>query len=432
MPEVFFAFRARSPGKRHIYPWRPVMSMLSSGVPRNSLLAGSLGLLLASSAAQGQCQYEVTVIQAPACPIFGFQPTRGRGTNALGHVVGFHCRCLLETLDIAFFWTPESGLVDLAIPFGFSDARAFDINDFGQIVGELEKGNLSHAVLWQAGEVIELGTLPGGNFSWANAINNSGQIVGSAGNNVTGVRRPFLWQDGVMTDLKLPLGPYGEAKDINEAGVIVGRMASHAFMLRDGIVTDLGVVPGGLSGIATAINNNGQIVGHGIVELGDGSRVARSFIWDDGEMTDLGTLPTLAFTRAFGINDQRQVVGWSRNPIGNRVKPLLWQHGVIRDLGELIRPDPDVALLQAMAISNGGHIVARGEFRFRSATFLLTPIDPPLGDIDIDCAVGLADLEILLNSWGPCADCVNCLADLDGDCAVAVPDLLRLLANWGS
>ncbi len=65
------------------------------------------------------------------------------------------------------------------------------------------------------------------------------------------------------------------------------------------------------------------------------------------------------------------------------------------------------------------------------ATVLLTPIKPPLGDIDIDCAVGLADLEILLDSWGPCPDCVNCLADLDGDCAVAVPDLLRLLANWG-
>ena len=411
------------------------MSMLSSVVPRNSLIAGSLGLFLAGSAAQGQCQYEVTVIQAPPCPIFGFEPTRGSGTNVLRHVVGFHCRCLLETLDIAFLWTPESGLVDLAIPLGFSDARAFDTNDFGQIVGELEKGNLFHAALWQAGEVIELGTLPGGNFSRAWAINNSGQIVGFAGNFNTGPLRPFLWQDGVMTDLKLPLGPWGEAKDINEIGAIVGWMGSslsgaHAFMLGDGIVTDLGVVPGGLSGIATAINNNGQVVGHGIVELGDGSRVARSFIWDDGEMTDLGTLPNLAFTRAFGINDQRQVVGWSRNPIGNRVRPLLWQHGVIRDLRELIRPDPDVRLFQAMAISNGGHIVARGEFQFCSATFLLTPIDSPSGDIDIDCAVGLADLEILLNSWGPCPDCDNCLADLDGDCAVAVPDLLTLLANW--
>ncbi|MCH8007222.1 MAG: hypothetical protein IH888_13510, partial [Planctomycetes bacterium] len=347
------------------------MSMLSSVVPRNSLIAGSLGLFLAGSAAQGQCQYEVTVIQAPPCPIFGFEPTRGSGTNALGHVVGFHCRCLLEILDIAFLWTPESGLVDLAIPFGFSDARASDINDRGQIVGELEKGNLPHAALWQAGEVIELGTLPGGNFSTASAINNSGQIVGLAGNSDTGLFRPFLWQDGVMTDLKLPLGPKGRANDINETGAIVGWMGSspfvaHAFMLHEGKVTDLGFMLGGLSGNAKAINNNGQIVGEGLVELKDGTQVSTSFLWDDGLMTDLGTLPNLTATRALDINDQGQVVGICHNPIHNVLKPFLWQHGVIRDLRELIRPDPDVRLFQAMAISNGGHIVGRGEFQFDS------------------------------------------------------------------
>ncbi len=151
-------------------------------------------------------------------------------------------------------------------------------------------------------------------------------------------------------------------------------------------------------------------------------------LWQNGEMTDLGTLPNLAYTQAFGINDQRQVVGICRNQIGNIVKPFLWQHGVITDLNELIRADPDVRMFDAWAISNAGPIVGIGG---TSATFLLTPIDPPLGDIDIDCAVGLADLEILLNSWGPCPDCVSCPADLDGDCRVAVPDLVMLLGNWG-
>ncbi len=85
----------------------------------------------------------------------------------------------------------------------------------------------------------------------------------------------------------------------------------------------------------------------------------------------------------------------------------------------------------ATAINNAGQITGRGGDQSVAGALVLTPIDPPLGDLDIDCAVGLADLEILLNSWGPCPDCVNCLADLDGDCRVAVPDLLTLLANWG-
>ena len=60
--------------------------------------------------------------------------------------------------------------------------------------------------------------------------------------------------------------------------------------------------------------------------------------------------------------------------------------------------------------------------------------DVPLGDLDGDCTVGRTDLDILLATWGPCADCKlpgDCPADLDGDCTVGVVDLLILLGNWG-
>ncbi len=53
------------------------------------------------------------------------------------------------------------------------------------------------------------------------------------------------------------------------------------------------------------------------------------------------------------------------------------------------------------------------------------------GDLDGDGSVGVADLLILLASWGPCDDCDDCPADLDGNCTVGVSDLLILLANWG-
>ncbi len=53
------------------------------------------------------------------------------------------------------------------------------------------------------------------------------------------------------------------------------------------------------------------------------------------------------------------------------------------------------------------------------------------GDLDGDGTVGANDLLILLSSWGPCADCDDCVADIDGDCNVGASDLLILLANWG-
>ncbi len=55
----------------------------------------------------------------------------------------------------------------------------------------------------------------------------------------------------------------------------------------------------------------------------------------------------------------------------------------------------------------------------------------PVGDMNGDGVVGTLDLMILLNSWGSCAECVDCPTDLDGDCTVSTSDLLILLVNWG-
>ena len=61
-------------------------------------------------------------------------------------------------------------------------------------------------------------------------------------------------------------------------------------------------------------------------------------------------------------------------------------------------------------------------------------IDCPgvFGDLNGDGIVGVADLLILLASWGPCPPEPDpCPADLDGDGTVGVADLLLLIANWG-
>ncbi len=55
----------------------------------------------------------------------------------------------------------------------------------------------------------------------------------------------------------------------------------------------------------------------------------------------------------------------------------------------------------------------------------------PIGDMNGDGDVGSLDLIILLDSFGSCAECVDCPMDLDGDCTIGAGDLLVLLANWG-
>jgi hypothetical protein len=53
------------------------------------------------------------------------------------------------------------------------------------------------------------------------------------------------------------------------------------------------------------------------------------------------------------------------------------------------------------------------------------------GDLDDDGTVTTADLHLMLQDWGNCAD-PDCPADLNGDSVVDVMDMLILLMSWGS
>ena len=75
-----------------------------------------------------------------------------------------------------------------------------------------------------------------------------------------------------------------------------------------------------------------------------------------------------------------------------------------------------------------GLLGAPGQSEFPGTAYVFE-LDPPLGDLDCDGAVGIDDLLALLSNWGPCGDCD---ADLDGNGVVGASDLLILLSNWGS
>ena len=122
--------------------------------------------------------------------------------------------------------------------------------------------------------MTDLGTL-GGNSSYAKDINNSGQVVGFAGN-ANGKTRAFLYEDGNMTDLGTLGKNASRAYGINDSGQVVGYtetangLPHHAFIYEAGTMTDLNsLLPPSPEWDyierADSINDNGQIVGRGLV-----------------------------------------------------------------------------------------------------------------------------------------------------------------------
>lgn len=96
------------------------------------------------------------------------------------------------------------------------------------------------------------------------------------------------------------------------------------------MITDLGVLPGGLRSVALGVNYNGQAVGRSEGPH-DGFGFNRAFLWHDGVITDLGSMAT-AHHVAYGINDSGIVVGnilWGT--------AWVWDHASgMRDLSTLL------------------------------------------------------------------------------------------------
>jgi probable HAF family extracellular repeat protein len=173
---------------------------------------------------------------------------------------------------------------------------------------------------WDKGTMIDIGTLGGtfavpGSLDQAGvALNNRGQVVGTSSLAGDQTWHPFLWDQGVLTDLGTFGGSTGQAVGINDAGEIVGEadfpgdQVHDAFLWKNGAMTDLGNL--GLTSFAFAINNRGQVVGHS--RTNDGS--FHAFLWENGgPMVDLNTLippgSGLLLRDALYMNDGGEIAG---------------------------------------------------------------------------------------------------------------------------
>lgn len=406
--------------------------------PRSAAYAGALAALLNGAEARGQCQYEVTVIEGVWCgPVYGYAATIPLAINECGDIAGyFSCP---GGDDRAFLWISErDDFVIVPTPPGTLASRALDVNDQRVVVGwaDMIGDSLAYvAFLYDRGDVVPLGVPAGGNISEAEAVNSSRQVVGYWGNVMTG-KPPFsafLWQDGSMSDLLLPVGPDARAADINDRGHITGWMGtathldSRAFVWNDGEVTELPAIPGGFTSAGSALNDLGDVVGIGRVRDPDSKfgEAWRGFAWINGQMIALEPPSDYSESYASDINNARQVVG-NLGPYAKR--GIIWQHGTMTPLSELVRPA--IPILYASAINDAGQIAAYGEVNNDVFAVLLTPTVRPVGDLDGDCHVGLRDLLSLLQSWGPCNEGKACRADFNGDGVIDGHDLAELLRNW--
>ncbi|MCG2586270.1 HAF repeat-containing protein [Massilia sp. TS11] len=216
-------------------------------------------------------------------------------------------------------------ITELLLPGG-NESEVHAINDAGQVVGSAKDAN-GHwrAYLYtRADGMRELGTL-GGKSSYGTAINAAGQVVGFA-DTPGGGYHAFLYDGRNLMDLGTLGGSLSQASGINRHGQVtgtsaVGRDQRHAFLYdpRSGM-RDLGTLGGG-SSAAAAINDAGMVVGAAETARG----AWHAFVFDGQRMIDIGALLGEGDSFANGINNAGQVAGsWQ---LKDERRSFVWQAG---------------------------------------------------------------------------------------------------------
>lgn len=143
-------------------------------------------------------------------------------------------------------------------------------------------------------------------------------------------------------------------------------------------VIDLGTLGGACCSTATAVNDNGVVVGYS----GAPSQTApmRAFRWKNGTMTDIGNL---GGTRTYpaDVNNNGWIVGWATLADNVTTHAFLWRPGLgMTDLGAL-----EADYSSATGVNDNGVVVGRAiaddtSTSFRWANGVMTELDHP-GDL---------------------------------------------------
>lgn len=271
--------------------------------------------------------------------------------NNAGQIVG-------NTRTEAWIWS-DSGIVNLsALKPG---VEVFAINNRGEAAGAFSLAS-STAFIYSQGQLRDIGRPAGLNYAIPHAINDNGQVAGTAGNFPGDTSRPFFFNQGTMTALGTFGGDQGDALALNNKGTVVGSAAlapppnsprgqQRAFVYQNGTLTQI-MAPGAVPVIAYDINDAGAIVGGGEFKS---TGLSQPFLYAGGKLSNLGG-PT---GEARGINSKGDIVGiWGQSPTSDLTHAFLDRSGTMTDLNKLVVPVAGGTITAAEDINDVGQILA--------------------------------------------------------------------------
>lgn len=398
--------------------------------------------------------YDVTPPSGSFSTFFNFDAYGGQFTpsalNSFGHLAGSYL--FNDTLQTAgsFLWRHGHATVLPSLPNsdifdGGSNANG--LNDSGIAIGVSAYGEVSpyngqpyyHAVIWQEGNVSDLGDLGGGD-SWANYINGRGLVVGFAYNPTPDPYSFYgsqyhatTWSDGKIRDLGTLGGTDSEAWTANDRNEVIGisllntspvppfnQPREDAFVWSRGKMRDLGTLGGNFS-TPTAINSEGQVT---VLSFDSTNQQFQSFLWCEGQKSvlsglggefveattlndagistgaatdptntnfiaeiwlpsgeghSMGTIAGDTGSVGLGINNWKAIVGGSGSVTltgNNYVHAFIWQHGIMKDLNTMVPANSPLTLNVAYAINDRGVIAGWGtNSEGNQHAFVLVPDD---------------------------------------------------------
>jgi probable HAF family extracellular repeat protein len=255
-------------------------------------------------------------------------------------------------------------------------------------------------------KLIDVGTLGGPNSS------ANGPTVPDLSNRGT-------YEGAAETSIPDPYAPYCQNPDC---------LVQHAQKWRNGVVTDLGALPGVNNSGGTWISASGRFISgaseNGRIDPLLGVPELRAVLWKHDQIIDLGTLEGGHESFAAAVNDRGQVAGWFANSVSDpfslgclfvcfttQTRGFLWQDGVMRDLGTLGGPD---ALSEAM--NERGQIIGTSYTSYAPNQDTGIPtIDPFLWEngtmVDIGSLGGTIGIANFINSRGQVVGTSNLAGD---------------------